>query len=211
MAVGNCILYIKGEQNVEVQAKDVTLGDVLSMECTNASVVSKLKTIRLLRVHQEGKHRFVVSILKIIQVIHEEYSELEIQNLGPTDIIITYEPPKKTNKILYWGKVIGVSLITFAGAAYSIMSFQNDVNSPKLFDQIYELVMGQPPTGFTILEFMYSVGVVIGIFVFFNHFGKKRFSVDPTPLEVEMRTYENDIQTTVIETYSRKGQEQDVE
>ena len=60
------------------------------------------------------------------------------------------------------------------------------------------------------MELMYSIGVVIGILVFFNHFGKKRFSVDPTPMEVEMRLYENDIQTTIIENYSRKEQELDV-
>ncbi|MEE0884349.1 MAG: stage V sporulation protein AA, partial [Faecalimonas sp.] len=56
----------------------------------------------------------------------------------------------------------------------------------------------------------YSVGLVAGILVFFNHFGKKKISVDPTPIEVEMRLYENDIQTTVIAEYSRKGQELDV-
>lgn len=45
---------------------------------------------------------------------------------------------------------------------------------------------------------------------FFNHFGKRRFSVDPTPIEVEMRLYENDLQTTLIENISRKEQELDV-
>ena len=60
------------------------------------------------------------------------------------------------------------------------------------------------------MELSYSVGIVIGILVFFNHFGKKKLSVDPTPIEVEMRLYENDIQTTVIAEYARKGQELDV-
>ena len=64
--------------------------------------------------------------------------------------------------------------------------------------------------GFTLLEVTYSIGIIIGILVFFNHFGRKRFSVDPTPMEVEMRLYENDIQTTLVENYSRKGQEVDV-
>ena len=60
------------------------------------------------------------------------------------------------------------------------------------------------------MEVTYSIGIVIGILVFFNHFGRKRFSVDPTPMEVEMRLYENDIQTTLVENYSRKGKEVDV-
>lgn len=205
------VIYIKGDQNVEVQTRDITLGDVVDMECVNSHIVSKLKTVKLLKVHQSKKQRFVVSVLKIIQKIHEEYPSLEIQNMGETDIIVTYEPEKRKKTVVHWVKVILVCAITFFGAAFSIMTFNNDVNTPKLFEQIYLQIMGVPKEGFTILELTYSLGVAIGILVFFNHFGKKRFSVDPTPMEVEMRLYENDIQTTLIENYSRKGQELDVD
>ena len=107
-------------------------------------------------------------------------------------------------------KVVCVVLITFVGAAFSIMAFNNDVDTTKLFGQIYELLAGRPSDGFTMLELSYCIGLVIGILVFFNHFGKKRFSVDPTPMEVEMRLYENDIETTLVETYGRRGKELDV-
>lgn len=58
---------------------------------------------------------------------------------------------------------------------------------------------------------MYSVGLVVGILIFFNHFGKKRFTVDPTPMEVQMRLYENDIQTTLVEDAARRKDEIDLE
>ena len=90
------------------------------------------------------------------------------------------------------------------------MAFNNDVDVTKMFSQIYELVTGTKSDGFTMLELTYSIGLIIGILVFFNHFGKKRFSVDPTPIEVEMRLYENDLQTTLIENISRKEKELDV-
>ena len=63
---------------------------------------------------------------------------------------------------------------------------------------------GKQSSGFTILEVSYSVGITIGILVFFNHFGKRRFSVDPTPMEVQMRLYEDDVNNTIIEDASRK-------
>ena len=107
-------------------------------------------------------------------------------------------------------KVVGVVIISFIGAAFSIMAFNNDVGTTKMFSQIYELVTGKTNSGFTILELTYCIGLIIGILTFFNHFGKKKFTVDPTPMEVEMRLYENDIQTTLIETYSRKEKELDV-
>lgn len=210
MAVGDLTIYIKGDQNVEVQDRDVTLGDIVTMECVDSHVVAKLKALKMIKIPDGKKHRYVVSILKLIEKMHEVYPNIVVQNLGPADIIVTYEPLKKKSPIVDWTKTILVVLITFFGAAYSIMAFNNDVDTPKLFGQIYEQIMGVEKSGFTILELMYSIGVVIGILVFFNHFGKKRFSVDPTPMEVEMRLYENDIQTTLIENYSRKEQELDV-
>lgn len=210
MSVGNMSIYIKGDQNVEVQTRDVTLGDIVTMECTDSHVTNKLKALKMIRIPDEKKHRYVVSVLKLIEKMHEVYPNIVVQNLGPSDIIVTYEPVKKKSRLVDWTKIILVVLITFFGAAYSIMAFNNDVDTPKLFSQIYEQIMGVKKSGFTILELTYSIGVVIGILVFFNHFGKKRFSVDPTPMEVEMRLYENDIQTTLIENYSRKEQEIDV-
>ena len=106
--------------------------------------------------------------------------------------------------------VLSVVFLTFAGAAFSIMAFNNDVDTAKLFRQIYTLLTGKVSDGFTVLEFTYCIGLIMGILVFFNHFGKKRFSADPTPIEVEMRTYENEIQSTLIEAYSRKEKEIDV-
>lgn len=203
-------IYIKGEQNVEVQHPDVTLGDIVQFECSNPEVLPKLRTLKIMKFQEEKGHRCVISILKIMECIHKQYPAYDLQNVGEADIIVTYEKQKKENVVLHWLKVFSVVAITFAGAAFSIMTFNNDVNTTTLFGQIYELVMGSPTDGFTVLEFMYCVGLIVGILIFFNHFGGNKFDVDPTPLEVEMRLYENDIQTTLIENYSRKGQELDV-
>lgn len=203
-------IYIKGEQNVEVQHPDVTLGDIVQFECSNPEVLPKLRTLKIMKFQEEKGHRCVISILKIMECIHKQYPTYDLQNVGEADIIVTYEKQKKENVVLHWLKVLSVVAITFAGAAFSIMTFNNDVNTTTLFGQIYELVMGSPTDGFTVLEFMYCVGLIVGILIFFNHFGGNKFDVDPTPLEVEMRLYENDIQTTLIENYSRKGQELDV-
>ena len=70
--------------------------------------------------------------------------------------------------------------------------------------------MGREKTGFTILELTYSIGVVIGILVFFNHFGKKRLTAEPSPVEVEMSGYDQQVYQTVIRQSGRKGIEKDV-
>lgn len=210
MAVGDITIYIKGDQNVEVQNKNITLGDIVTMECTDSNVAARLKSLKMIKIADDKKQRYVISILKLIEKMHEVYPNISVQNLGPADIIVTYEPTQKKNQAFEWVKTVVVVLISFFGAAFSIMTFNNDVNTPKLFGQIYQQIMGTSKNGFTVMELAYSIGVAIGILVFFNHFGKKKFTVDPTPMEVEMRLYENDIQTTLIQNSARKEQELDV-
>ena len=204
-------LYIKGDRDVEVTKPDVTLADLLSMECSDQSLLPKLKTMKILKFKKTGNQRCVISVLKIIACIHGQYPDMEVQNLGETDLIVTYEMQKTPSKWVHVAKTILVVLITFFGAAFSMMAFNNDVDVDKLFGYIYYWMTGKQSSGFTILEVSYSVGITIGILVFFNHFGKRRFSVDPTPMEVQMRLYENDIQTTLIEDAARKEEELDVD
>lgn len=210
MASESKILYIKGDRDVEVTKPNVTLGDLLSMECTDKLMLAKIKTLKIVRFKKSGRQRRVVSVLKIIACIHEKFPETDVQNLGETDIIVTYEDQKTPAFAWHIIKTAFVAAVTFFGAAFSIMAFNNDVDVTKLFGQIHELITGQGTSGFTILEVSYSIGITAGILIFFNHFGKKRFTVDPTPMEVQMRLYENDIQTTLIEDSERRGEEIDV-
>ena len=84
------------------------------------------------------------------------------------------------------------------------MTFNNDVSITDVFKKIYILIMNQEPSGLTVLEASYSIGLAVGISVFFNHFAKLKLSTDPTPLEVEMRLYEDSINKTLIKNDGRK-------
>ena len=206
-------VYIKADRNVEVAKTSVMIGDVLKIECTDPAMLARIRSIHLLTFHHpddKRQRRTVVSLLKVIQKIHEIYPDAAVENIGETDFIVTYEEQDGKGGIIHGVKIVAVVLISFFGAAFSTMAFNNDVGVTRMFGQVYELLTGTKSDGFTILEFTYCIGIVIGILTFFNHFGKKRLSVDPTPMEVEMRLYENDIQTTLVETYSRKEKELDV-
>ena len=212
MSSGNEILYIKGEKNTEVKEPNVTLGDILTMECSNSSIMNRIKPLRILKIPKKEQHRYVV----ICSENHRMYPSgklpgLQIQNEGESDLIITYEGEKKRNAIWQGIKVVVVAGITFIGAAFSIMAFNNDVSVTKMFSRIYLLLTGEESNGFTLIELTYCIGLIVGILIFFNHLGRKKFTADPTPMEVEMRLYENDIQETLIEAYARKEKEVDVD
>jgi stage V sporulation protein AA len=205
------ILYIKIDQNIEVDHIDVRLGDVAKLECTNASVKNRLKTLKLLKIQAEKSSRYIFSILKVVELIHEIYPDLEIQNLGETDFIIDYESSEYARERWSFVKVALVCVTIFIGSAFSIMTFNNDVGVSQVFDQVYLLLTGQQSDGFTILEVTYSVGIAVGIIIFYNHFGGKRITKDPTPMEVQIRQYEDDVNTTLIEGCNRKETSIDVD
>lgn len=205
------ILYLKIDRNTEVDHCDVTLGDVAKLECTNHSIKNRLKTMKILKIKAEKRNQYVLSVLKIIELIHQIYPNLEVQNVGESDFIIEYEAPAYAKD--RWGiaKAAFLCVTIFFGSAFSIMAFNNDIGVTDVFGQVYFLIMGTESDGFTVLEFTYAIGIAVGIIVFYNHFGGKKITNDPTPMEVQMRLYEDDVNTTLIESCDRKGTDIDVD
>lgn len=206
--MANETLYLKIDRNVRAKGKEVYLRDIASINCAQKPIENKVKTLRLPTEIIKGPGRYVFSVLDVIQVIQQEYPHLEVNNLGEADFIITVEKGKKPSDPVSWCKTILVCFLSFFGAGFSIMAFNNDVGITKLFGQLYQQITGTPSDGFTLLEITYSLGVGLGILMFFHHFARHKGSADPTPLEVEMRTYEDDVDMTLIESGNRKEKEQ---
>ena len=90
------------------------------------------------------------------------------------------------------------------------MAFHNDIDITGIFMEFYEFVTGNKSSGFTILEISYSIGLLVGILVFYNHIGKKKITSEPTPIEVAMRNYERDMDEAVVKRREREGKKIDV-
>ncbi|WP_099468667.1 stage V sporulation protein AA [Konateibacter massiliensis] len=204
------ILYLKAERCVQVSTSEVRIKDIAKLECTNEVIASKVKEMVVARLDAKKEYKYVVSILKVIEVIHKEFPELEIDNIGEYDFIMEYVSEKQ-NLLFEYLKVVFVCCIVFIGAAFTIMTFNNDVSIDELFDQFYYLVMKKEASGFTLLELSYSIGLGAGILVFYNHFGGKRLTTDPTPIQVEMRIYEEDVNTALVKNYTREDKRIDVD
>jgi stage V sporulation protein AA len=90
------------------------------------------------------------------------------------------------------------------------MAYNTDVGAKELFTNLSMLFLGNAKTGTAWITISYSVGLALGMILFFNHLGNKKFDSDPTPLEIQMRLYENDISTSIIKDTSRRGESVDV-
>lgn len=204
-------VYLKIGKCIEVDKNQVTLGDVAKIYATDKHITNKIKTIKIMNMNGQKESRFVVSILPIIQSITSLYPTIQIENLGEIDFVVERKSNKDSHNIWQWIKACIVWLILFMGSAFAIMAFNNDVSVEQMFAKFYESITGTSSDGFTILEVTYSFGLFLGITIFYNHIGKKKLSRDPTPIEVEMRLYEDDINHTLVEGTNRKEEHLDVD
>ena len=202
-------LYLKIDGNVLVHQKNLTIKDIAQITCSNTSLKNRIQVLKLKDFHLTRPGRYVKSVVEVLDMIHAEYPEVEVENLGEADFIITYEEEKKKSRSIAYLKTGAVSVLSFFGAAFSIMTFNNDVDIQGLFSNIYQLFTGQTSDGFTVLELSYSFGLGIGIILFFNHFAGKRIETDPTPLDVQMHTYEQDVNQTIMSAYAAREQQKE--
>lgn len=204
------VLYLKAEQNAEVMEAQVCVKDIASVYCQDKSVSARAKALRVHKFHEKETRRQVISVLKVIELIELECPGVSVESVGENATLIEWVRVNRHKGMLQWIKMVFVAAISFFGTGFTIMAFHNDISINKIFSRIYEIVMGVPADGYTILEVAYSVGLSIGIIVFFNHVGGRRLTKDPTPIEVEMRVYETEVNKALIETADREGKSIDV-
>lgn len=196
-------LYLQLDTNMEVHHPHVYLQDIAKLSCSNSKILNRVRVLPVTNLDPDKPGRYVMSAMDLVDLIQKKEPDLDITTIGEANFIVTYQKEPVPNLIWRWLKVIFVCLATFFGAAFSIMTFNNDVDVGGLFGQIYMQVTGQASNGFTILEISYSIGIGLGVLFFFNHFGRMKITDDPTPMQVQMRLYEDDVNTTIIEEMDR--------
>lgn len=214
--MANVVLYLMAKQNVALSKEDVELCDVASIYCEDETIRAKAEALKVHRFRQGSQPRVVISILKIIEQLTKLCPGITVESIGETDIIIEkasmqHDKPSQKKGLGAYIKIAFVALICFFGSAFTIMAFHNDIGISDVLGKIYELVTGTKSDGFSSLEIAYSVGLAAGIIIFYNHVGGKKLTSDPTPLEVEMRNYERDVNQAIVEMAGRQKLEKDVD
>lgn len=202
-------IYIKPKEKVKIYVtRVVRIKDVADV-FVNKGNKQQVEKLIAMEIPQEKNKMHIISVLEIVQIIQQAFPDATVSNLGSSDVLVDYyRKPEKENKILLFLKIALVSIILFAGASTTIMAFHTDSDIPGVLKN-YNKVFGNgveeiPKT----LSVSYSLGLALGIFVFFNHFSKLAISNDPTPIEVEISLYEEDTIASMVQ-YLGKQEEKD--
>lgn len=195
-------IFIKCKNHIKVKQGKVALKDVAEVYCADTALANKAKAVTITHLQHEGSRK-ILSVLYIMKQLEQAMPGITMQSIGELDVIAEWEKKTKWEAL----KVAFISLIAFFGTSFTIMAFHNDIGIRDVFAEIYNITRGSTPEGVGILEFSYCIGLFIGISVFFNHIGKKKFTEDPTPVAVAMYNYEKDVNQTIIEDAERRGEE----
>lgn len=200
-------IYIKPVKKLSTDKREIVLGDIAEVVSSDADA----RHVKIIDVPASGKTSLLISVVDIIRVLKSRYPDAAVMNLGENEILISYMPQKaRKNKLLEWLKVTFVTIILFVGSATAIMSFYTDAQMNKIFENMHYVITGERRERPMLIEIPYCIGLAAGIIVFFNHVGGKKLSSDPTPIEVEMASYDSEVTDTTIHMLSAERRQNDV-
>lgn len=191
-------IYLKIDQKRYVKKPKVTIGDVMTVYCSDKDMIEKIGHITLVEFTLGKYDRKVLDALDVVGIIQKEYPDADIECLGECDFVVEYKKPEKEGTV-HWIKVAVICFITMVGSGYGIIAYNNDVSTTDIFDRVYELLGASAYKATNAMEIAYAVGLFIGIVIFYDHFAGQKLSKAPTPLEVEMDKYDKDISESVID------------
>ncbi|MFS0643902.1 stage V sporulation protein AA [Siminovitchia sp. 179-K 8D1 HS] len=188
------IIYIQMRHRVEIKEnRTIRLGDIAGIIAPE----HMLQTLNELELHVKtgGENKFIViDALTVIEKIGRQFPKIEIQTVGPEETIIEFVKKSKTNFPLF----IAVWLLLFVGSGLTIMNFHEETSMQALHQKLYWMLTGTKNDRPYLLQIPYSIGLGIGMILFFNHLFKKRINEEPSPLEIEMFNYQQDMDKFVV-------------
>ncbi|MCD8508946.1 MAG: stage V sporulation protein AA [Bacillus sp. (in: Bacteria)] len=128
--------------------------------------------------------------MEVVRKIYSTLPGVDIQLIGPEQTIIYLKRVNKSPRPLL---VILVWVLLFFGAGIAIMNFHEDVSMREVHIRLHEAVTGEYTDHPLWLQIPYSIGLGLGMILFFNHVFSKRVNEEPSPMEIEMFNYEENL------------------
>ncbi|CAN7706264.1 stage V sporulation protein AA [Paenibacillus sp. LjRoot56] len=205
--VVNKYLYIRLRRKARVRKGQIVRLHHIAQLFVEPEYEQALNELIIHQPQQEDGNRVLIDMLLIIRKVKKRFPELQVEHFGEPHVLLEiYTDNKKANPLL----IVIVWLLLFIGSGLAIMNFHADVSMLTVHQRIYELMTGKKVDHPLILQIPYSIGIGVGMVLFFNHLFKKKFNEEPSPLEVEMFMYQENINHYVItEEYSKINEEGD--
>ncbi|MCY9196228.1 stage V sporulation protein AA [Bacillus atrophaeus] len=183
-------IFIRLRHRVLAHPGDIiTVGHTAQIEGQH-QLKKRLSALPLYQVSKKDKNIVILDIIKVLKAINKADPTLDVQTVGGAETIVEIQYKKRRlSSVLF----IGVWMLLFIGSCLAIMNFHEDVSMRDVHIALYEMITGERNEYPYLLQIPYSIGLGLGMIIFFNHVFKKRLNEEPSPLEVEMFNYQLDL------------------
>lgn len=190
------IVYLRLRYKIKVPKKHtLVLGDIALVSAPSKQKQKELEEIVLYQISESDQNLVIVDAFSVIDQLQQYYSSLEFQPIGPNQTIVVIKRQEKKPSLLV---VTTIWLLLFIGAAMAIMNFHYDVSMQSVQQDLHFILTGNKSEYPLWIQIPYSLGLGVGMILFFNHIFKKRINEEPSPLEIEMFKYEQDLDQYIV-------------
>ncbi len=131
-----------------------------------------------------------VDVLEVIRSLKRRLPEEEIQSVGSAFCWIQYEKKRKKAGFWGWSLAVMIAFLMFIGGGMAILNFHEDVNMVDVHKRLVFMVTGEEVENPLWVSIPYSLGLAGGIAIFFNLIPAMKKKKDPSPLELEYQTFQ---------------------
>lgn len=208
-------VYISLRDSALISRDKTHIADIANVFCPDSSVKDRINDMIIPISLGDNRNHSVISSLKIIELITLSFPNCTVSSIGAAECVLFYDSHQKKKRASGYVKSIFLMLLTFFGTAYSIMSYNGDVGTGDLLGELYTLFTGRDYLSsggqLSLGIIFYSAGLCIGMIIFFNHGFNRNTKNEPTPLQVQMRLYEQDVNNCIAVDSSRSKESIDVD
>lgn len=190
------MIYLRMKKRLEITTlKELKLKDITHISAQPVWK-KKLESVPIYRLSKKDQSIVIIDGFVIIDHLSQLFEDMEFQLIGPEQTIIRILKKSKSPNILF---ATVVWLILFIGTAMTLMNFHYDVSMQEVQQKLHFLLTGKENEYPLWIQIPYSLGLGLGMLLFFNHWFNRRFNEEPSPLEVEIYKYQQDLDNYVIQ------------
>ncbi len=196
------IVYIRLRKQLQLKkGSALTLGQAAQFIADKEYELA-LQELVLLRHQKQDGNIMLIDTMRIVRAVKKRFPHMGIEFFGEPHVLVEIIDSERRRAPIAFIVLIG--LLLFFGSGLAIMNFHADVSMGQVHRRIYELITGKSTLHPYIMQIPYSIGIGAGMILFFNHLFKKKFNEEPSPLEVEMFLYQENLrQYEIAEEYEK--------
>ncbi|KOO44037.1 stage V sporulation protein AA [Priestia koreensis] len=194
-------IYLRMRHRIRARSNEVVKIEKLVMLVGEDALVTSIASKDIYQITPSDKNIVIIDVMNVIQTIHQHYPDVDVQTIGPSETIVEVLLKKRNYSPFFF---VLVWLLLFIGAALAIMNFHEDVSMQQVHQKLFYILTGVEDEKPLLLQIPYSIGLGMGMILFFNHLFRKRINEEPSPLEVEMFNYQQDLDQYVIRHESQE-------